>query len=121
MPKKEKKNKFLFHFSCSFSYNCKLYYSKISFYRVELAWSSGCVMDCHPTIQGSIPSRVGVKTEFHVLRKGQLKGALSLNDLAVDGKSNTTNQHLLTFLFLVSYIIIKSLFYHLLTLRRGLT
>ena len=34
---------------------------------MELAWCSGRVMDCH----GSIPSGNGVKTELHVLRKGQ--------------------------------------------------
>ena len=34
----------------------------------------------------------GVKTELHILRKGQSMGALSLNDFAVDGMLNTTNQ-----------------------------
>ena len=57
----------------------------------ELAWRSGSVMDCHATTRGSIPGRNGVKTELHVLRKGQQIGASSLNDLAVDGTLNTTN------------------------------
>ena len=52
--------------------------------KVELVWLSGSVMDCHATIRGSIPDGDGVKTELHILRKGQLKGAPSLNDLAVD-------------------------------------
>ena len=30
-----------------------------------------CVMDCHATARGSIPGWKGVKTELHVLRKGQ--------------------------------------------------
>ena len=38
---------------------------------MELACRSGCVMDCHATARGSIPSGNGVKTELHVLRKGQ--------------------------------------------------
>ena len=38
---------------------------------VELAWLSGSVMDCHATARGSIPGGNGVKTELHVLRKGQ--------------------------------------------------
>ena len=29
---------------------------------VELAWRSGCVMDCHATARGSIPGGKGVKT-----------------------------------------------------------
>ena len=33
--------------------------------------SSDCVMDCHATAWGSIPGGDGVKTELHVLRKGQ--------------------------------------------------
>ena len=37
----------------------------------ELAWRGGCVMDCHATNWGSIPRGNGVKTELHVLRKGQ--------------------------------------------------
>ena len=28
-------------------------------------------LDCHATTRGSIPSGDGVKTELHVLRKGQ--------------------------------------------------
>ena len=32
---------------------------------------SGSVMDCHATAWGSIPGENGVKTELHVLRKGQ--------------------------------------------------
>ena len=34
----------------------------------------------------------GVKTELHILYKGQLIGVPSLNDLAVDWMLNTTNQ-----------------------------
>ena len=37
----------------------------------ELAWRSGCVMDCHATARGSIPGGNGVKTELHILCKGQ--------------------------------------------------
>ena len=37
----------------------------------ELARRSGCVMDCHATFRGSIPVGDDVKTELHVLRKGQ--------------------------------------------------
>ena len=58
---------------------------------LELAWRSGCVMDCHATDWGSIPGGNGVH-ELHVLRKGQLIGVTSLNDLAVDGTLNTINQ-----------------------------
>ena len=52
---------------------------------VERACRSSSVMDCHATARGSIPDRNGVKTELHILRKGQLMGVPSLNDLAVDG------------------------------------
>ena len=38
---------------------------------VELAWHSGRVMDCHATAWGSIPGGNAVKTELHILRKGQ--------------------------------------------------
>ena len=38
---------------------------------VELAWPSGSVIDCHATARDSIPTGNGVKTELHVLRKGQ--------------------------------------------------
>ena len=51
----------------------------------ELAWRSGSVVDCQATIRGSIPGENGVKTEVHVLRKGQLMGVPFPNDLAVDG------------------------------------
>ena len=61
-------------------------------FNVELAWCSGCVMDCHATTWGSIPGGNGVKTEFHVLHKGQKMGVLSLNVLNVDEMFNTTNQ-----------------------------
>ena len=61
---------------------------------MELAWCSGCVMDCHTMTQGSIPSGYGVKTKLHVLHKGQQMGVPSLNDLAVDGTIYTTNQTL---------------------------
>ena len=36
-----------------------------------LTFRSSCVMDCHATTEGSIPGGYGVKTELHVLRKGQ--------------------------------------------------
>ena len=58
----------------------------------KLAWSSGCVTYCHATARGSIPGGNSVKPESHVLRKGQEMRMSSLNDLAVDGKLNTTNQ-----------------------------
>ena len=38
---------------------------------MELAWRSCSVMDCHATARGSIPGGNGVKTELHVLHKGQ--------------------------------------------------
>ena len=38
---------------------------------VELAWRNGSVMDCQATVRSSIPSGNSVKTELHVLRKGQ--------------------------------------------------
>ena len=38
---------------------------------VEPLWRSGRVMDCHATARGSIPCVNGVKTELHVLHKGQ--------------------------------------------------
>ena len=59
---------------------------------MELAWRSACAMDCHATARGSIPDGNGVKTELHVLRKGQQIGVPSLNDFAVDGMLNTTKQ-----------------------------
>ena len=59
---------------------------------IQLAWDSGCVMDCHATARGSNPGRNGVKTKLHVLSKGQYMGVPSLNDLVVDGTLNTTNQ-----------------------------
>ena len=39
--------------------------------RVELAWHSGSVMDCHTAAWGSIPGGNGVKNELLVLRKGE--------------------------------------------------
>ena len=60
---------------------------------VELAGRSGCVVDCHATTKVSIPGGDGVKTELHVLRKGQLMGLPSLNDLNADGTlTQPTNQ-----------------------------
>ena len=38
---------------------------------VELAWRSCSVMDYHTTAHVSIPGGNGVKTELHILRKGQ--------------------------------------------------
>ena len=38
---------------------------------VELAWRTGSVMDWHAMARGSIPGGNGVKTELHVLCKGQ--------------------------------------------------
>ena len=43
----------------------------VSSTRVELAWHSGSVMDCHATARGSIPAGNGIFTELHVLRKEQ--------------------------------------------------
>ena len=37
----------------------------------ELAWRSGCVMDCPMTASISIPGGYSVNTDFHILRKGQ--------------------------------------------------
>ena len=34
-------------------------------------YSGASVMDFHATVRGSIPGGDGVKTELHVLRKGQ--------------------------------------------------
>ena len=42
--------------------------------RMELAWRSGCVMDCHATTRGSIPGGNGVKTELHVLCSDSKRG-----------------------------------------------
>ena len=39
--------------------------------KVELAWRSGSVMDCHAMARGSIPDGDSVKTKLHILRKGQ--------------------------------------------------
>ena len=58
---------------------------KLLNFKVELVWRSGCVMDCHAKARGSIPVGDGEKTELHVLRKEQLMGVPSPNDLAVDG------------------------------------
>ena len=58
---------------------------------VELVWRSGCVMDCHATARGSIPSRSGVNTELHIIRKGRFMAVASLNDLNVNMTLNTTN------------------------------
>ena len=49
-------------------------------------------MDCRGTARGSKPGGYSVKTELFVLRKGQKMGVPSLNDIAVDGMLNTTNQ-----------------------------
>ena len=51
----------------------KLYRSR-SKLSTQLAWCSGSIMDCHTTARGSISSGNGVKTELHVLRKGQYMG-----------------------------------------------
>ena len=64
------------------------YLSIYTKYFQELAWRSGSVMDCHATARGSIPGGYGVLTQLHV----PVKGVPSLNDLAVDGTLNTTNQ-----------------------------
>ena len=58
---------------------------------VELAGRSGCVVDRHATTKVSIPGGDSVKTELHVLRKGQLMGVPSLNDFN-NVPLNTTNQ-----------------------------
>ena len=47
-------------------YNC------VAFIAIaELTWRSGIVLDCHATARGLIPGGNGIKTELHVLRKGQ--------------------------------------------------
>ena len=51
------------------SYNYMSYV--LSSLAVELAWRSGCVMNCHVAARGSFPGGNGVKTDLHVLRKGQ--------------------------------------------------
>ena len=38
---------------------------------VELAWRSGSINNYHATVRGSIPGENGVKTDLHILRKGQ--------------------------------------------------
>ena len=51
-------------------------------------------MDCHATARGSIPVGNGVKTKLHVLRKGQLKGLPSINDLISMGRiTQPTNRN----------------------------
>ena len=101
----------IFFFTCLFQYRydhayviglyinviCNMMQGKIGILKIqvwgkELAWHSGCVIDCHTTTQGSIDGGVGAKTEVHVLRKGQQMGAPSPNDLTVDGTLNKTNQ-----------------------------
>ena len=67
---------------------------------VELAWRSGNVMDCHATARGSILGRNGVFIELHVLRKGP-----SLNDLAVDGTLNTTNQPIIRNTWVIQVLV----------------
>ena len=77
-----------------FSLGAKIYLSSTKIYCihssivVELAWRSGCVMDCHATTQGSIHG----EDELHVLRMGQLMGAPFPNDLVIDRTLNKTNQ-----------------------------
>ena len=51
--------------------DCHTFLTVFICFSVELAWRSGCAMDCHATTQGSIFGEDGVKTELHVLRKGQ--------------------------------------------------
>ena len=51
-----------------------------------------CVMDFHAKTWTMIPGEDSVKTELHVLCKGQCIGVPSLNDLAVDDMLNTTNR-----------------------------
>ena len=75
--------------ACNMGPNDRLFY-KCS-YNVELAWRSGCVMDCHATTQGSIPGR-DCKTRASRPSHRTVNGVPSLNDLAVDGTLNTTNQ-----------------------------
>ena len=60
-------------------------YVKCNLTCVKLAWRNGSVIDYHATARGSIPGGNGVKTELYVLRKRQLMGVPSLNDLAIDG------------------------------------
>ena len=61
-------------------------------YAYIMAWRSDCAMDFHATTRSSIPGGNSVKTELHVLRKGQQMGAPFPNDLVVDGTLHTTNQ-----------------------------
>ena len=76
---------------CMLIYMFAYWYERFKVYKVELAWRSSCVMDCHGTARGSISGGNGVKTEHRVLRKEQEMGVLSLSDLTVDGMLNTTN------------------------------
>ena len=76
---------------------------------MELVLRSGNVMDCHATARGSIPGRNGVFIELHVLRKGQFMGVPSLNDLAVDGTLNTTNQPTKIYMYVSPYFQINDL------------
>ena len=73
----------LYHCTVLFNDDVAFYLSYITWpciiQSVELAWRSGSVMDCHATARGSIPVGNGVKTELHVLRKGQSTGVPSLN------------------------------------------
>ena len=55
-----------------------------------------------PRVQ--FPMVTGVKTELHVLRKGQLMGVPSLNDLAEDGTLNKTNQPKECFFYIKGHV-----------------
>ena len=39
--------------------------------KVELAWRSRSIMDCHAMARGSNPGGYGLFAELHVLHKGQ--------------------------------------------------
>ena len=66
-------------------------------------------MDCHAAAKGSIPTENGVKTEHHVLLKGQEMGVPSLNDLAADGTLNqATNQRLHNPLYFLMFFLYRN-------------
>ena len=44
---------------------------RYNFYQASNQWGRGCVMACQATVQGLIPGGNSVKSELHVLCKGQ--------------------------------------------------
>ena len=63
-------------------------------FKVELAWRSGSVMDCHTTARGSFPGGNGLFTELHVLHKGQSMGVppIKMTSLLKGRKTQTNKQ-----------------------------